>query len=133
MELKRSHKDFQLKNHQHLSKHLLSSKRIADLRHSTADCVGDAKNTHVDLVNKLQKEADKEGRYKHLQFLKRIQENGKDIVISEAHKKKLKVVDFIGNAMKQDIKENEDHAHGAAGGDDFDHFCEDDSHVSRKH
>jgi len=65
LEARRSHKDFKLKSlNYHI--HLLSSKRIADLRHSTADCVGDAKVTHLDLVNKLQKEASNEGRYKHL-------------------------------------------------------------------
>jgi len=54
-------------------------------------------------------------------------------LISEAHQKKLKIVDFIGNAMKQDIKDGEDHVHGAIAAEDFDHFCEDESHLSRKH
>ena len=48
-------------------------------------------------------------------FMKRIQENGKDILISDAHKKGLKVVDFIGNAMKQDIIDCCDDEEGAAG------------------
>jgi len=52
-------------------------------------------------------------------------------VISEAHQKKLKIVDFIGNAIEQDIKDVEDHVHAPAiNKKDADRFKEDESYLS---